>query len=604
MKRRNTWLRRIGIFLAPVLAATTTIAVDSADASDANTTPDESDDSISTADNPDFSLCRPYFGEGKFLIGNEYIPMTLKIEGTDGNPLTDITGVTFEVTAGSTVVDVTENIVPIKEYFGDLELFMTQLFNKPMSDYYEPLSAPGVYGLSCASQQRTDEVWAIQAFPEGSILTAKRVGTVIATASIGGRTPSRLSETPFLGDLADLQPDPDLCSIGAGSVQVTDFEYCTYFSDVYNELIERTGRRMHPSLAYFATMFPSVLVYIFLQNGIDIDWPWFLGPLANTALGSEISAELASLASNDQVRAAVPEFSWNYCTASRMLAVIPVSNPIADDPNTPGDETAPPKFEITAVGRGMADALSDPRISSWPELDLCISRYDYVDPNNPTPEEQVTRAIGYISLLATLVLYFYQLFYYDIPMGLTKVSLTANSDLKSIEMKSLSRIPWEWKDNTLASPRFGKNYSDGVSANGTPTATYSITSGALPKGLTLNTTTGAITGKAKRQGTFNFTITASNSAGSMSHPFTMTIKRIRPRLTATRDDLIVSFSGQVSSELRGKNVELQVYKYGAWRTVMPLEVKKNGRFTATTFTKWVQIYRVVAGTARSLVVKK
>jgi hypothetical protein len=189
-------------------------------------------------------------------------------------------------------------------------------------------------------------------------------------------------------------------------------------------------------------------------------------------------------------------------------------------------------------------------------------------------------------------------------MGLTKVSLTANSNLQSIEMKSLTRIPWEWKDNTLAAPRFGKNYSDGVSANGTPTATYSVTSGALPKGLTLNATTGAITGKAKRQGTFNFTITASNSAGSMSHPFTMTIKRIRPRLTATRDDLVVSFSGRVSTELRGKNVELQVYKYGAWRTVMPLEVKKNGRFTATTFTKWVQNYRVVVGTARSLVVKK
>jgi len=281
-----------------------------------------------------------------------------------------------------------------------------------------------------------------------------------------------------------------------------------------------------------------------------------------------------------------------------------MSNAIADDPNTPEDETTPPKFEITAIGRGMADALSDPRISSWPELDLCISQYDFADPSNPTPEEQVAQVIGFISLQAIIVLYFYQLFYYDIPMGLTKVSLTANSNLQSIEMKSLTRIPWEWKDNTLASPRFGRNYSDGVSANGTPTATYSVTSGALPKGLTLNATTGAITGKAKRQGTFNFTITASNSAGSMSHPFTMTIKRIRPRLTATRDDLVVSFSGRVSTELRGKNVELQVYKYGAWRTVMPLEVKKNGRFTATTFTKWVQNYRVVAGTARSLVVKK
>jgi len=605
MKRRATLVRRIGIFLAPVLAATTTIAVDSANASGANTTTDdESDDSISSATEGEFSLCRPFFGEGKFLVGDEHIPMTLTIEGTDGKLLTDTTGVTFEVTAGSTVVDVTDNITPITEYFGSIDPFMTQLFNKPTSDYYEPMSAPGMYQLGCASQQSVSDVWEIRAFPEGSVLSAKRAETVIATASIGGRTPSRLSETPFLDDLEGLTPDPDLCSIGSDSVQVTDVQYCTYFTDVYNALIERTGRRLHPSLAYFATMFPAVLVYVFLEIGIDPDWPWFLGPLGNTALATQLSTELSSLASNDQIRAAVPAFTWNYCTASRMLAVMPVSNAIEDDPNTPEDETTPPKFEITAIGRGMADALSNPRISSWPELDMCISQYDFADPANPTPEEQVAQVIGFISLQITIILYFYQLFYVDIPMGLTKVSLTDNSDLKSIEMKSLTRIPWEWKDNTLASPRFGRNYSDGVSANGTPIATYSVTSGALPKGLSLNASTGAITGKAQRQGTFTFSITATNSAGSMSHPFTMNMKRIRPRLSATRDDLIVSFTGRVSTELRGKNVELQVYKYGAWRTVMPLEVKKNGRFTAETFTQWVQNYRVVAGGARSLVVKK
>lgn len=602
MKRRNTLIRRVGIFLAPVLAATTTIAVDSANASDADTTTDDDNDTIDTASTEgEFSLCRPIFGQGKFLLPDEYVPLTVTIEGTDGKPITDITGVTFEVTHGTTVIDVSENVEPITDFFNDLDPFMNQVFNKPMSDYYEPFSAPGVYKLGCASQQYVTDAWEIRSFPEGSVLTAKRAGSVIATSSIGGRTPAAIIETEFLQDFVDLQPDPDTCWLGVGSVQATDIQYCTYFSDVYNALINKTGRRIHPSLAYFATMFPSVAIYQFLQDGIDLDWPWFLGPLGNTAvssaLTSQLSSQLSALADNEEVRAAVPLFDWNHCAASRFLAVMPVQEATNDQP---------PKFEITSIGRGMADALSNPRITSWPELDICISAIanDPVDPDNPTPQEQIALIIGLISVQVVLALYLYQMLYFDIPMGLTNVVLTANSKLRSIEMQSLTRIPWEWKDNTLTAPRVGKKYSDGVSANGTPVATYSITSGALPKGLRLNPTTGAITGKAKRQGNFTFTITATNSAGSMSHPFTMNVKQIRPRLTASREELVVSFSGRVSPELRGKKVELQVFKYGAWRTVMPIEVQKNGRFTATTFTKWVQNYRVVAGNARSLVVKK
>lgn len=72
-----------------------------------------------------------------------------------------------------------------------------------------------------------------------------------------------------------------------------------------------------------------------------------------------------------------------------------------------------------------------------------------------------------------------------------------------------------WSDQTLGSMRATVAYSDGVSATGFPTSmTYSVSAGALPSGLSLNTSTGAITGTPTTAGAFSFTISASNGVGS------------------------------------------------------------------------------------------
>jgi hypothetical protein len=75
--------------------------------------------------------------------------------------------------------------------------------------------------------------------------------------------------------------------------------------------------------------------------------------------------------------------------------------------------------------------------------------------------------------------------------------------------------PPVWIDNTV----FGfaaKNgsYSDGVSATNSPT--YSVISGSLPPGISLNSSTGAITGTATTLGTYNFTVQATNGGGSIT----------------------------------------------------------------------------------------
>lgn len=69
-------------------------------------------------------------------------------------------------------------------------------------------------------------------------------------------------------------------------------------------------------------------------------------------------------------------------------------------------------------------------------------------------------------------------------------------------------------------PTQGVDYSDYISPYGDPI--YSITAGALPSGITMDSY-GYISGIAKANGTFTFTITAKNQAGQSSKSFTMTI---------------------------------------------------------------------------------
>jgi hypothetical protein len=60
----------------------------------------------------------------------------------------------------------------------------------------------------------------------------------------------------------------------------------------------------------------------------------------------------------------------------------------------------------------------------------------------------------------------------------------------------------------------GTPYAFTITSTGTPDATYSVTSGTLPAGLVLNSTTGEITGTPTTAGTSTFTITATNGVGS------------------------------------------------------------------------------------------
>ena len=76
---------------------------------------------------------------------------------------------------------------------------------------------------------------------------------------------------------------------------------------------------------------------------------------------------------------------------------------------------------------------------------------------------------------------------------------------------------------SLPGGTIGTGYSQSVSASPAGSYSFAVTSGALPNGLSLNTSTGAITGTPTNAGTFTFTITASVGGCSGSRSYTVAI---------------------------------------------------------------------------------
>jgi hypothetical protein len=59
---------------------------------------------------------------------------------------------------------------------------------------------------------------------------------------------------------------------------------------------------------------------------------------------------------------------------------------------------------------------------------------------------------------------------------------------------------------------------------GSPAPTFSILTGSLPPGLSLNPSTAAITGTPTAAGSFSFTVRGSNSAGNSDRSTTIVVK--------------------------------------------------------------------------------
>ena len=90
-----------------------------------------------------------------------------------------------------------------------------------------------------------------------------------------------------------------------------------------------------------------------------------------------------------------------------------------------------------------------------------------------------------------------------------------------------------------------KNYSQILASDNNPTS-WSVTSGTLPAGLTLDTNTGTISGTPTTANTYSFTVTATNDSGSDSKAFTLTVTQPVTSVTLDQAELAL-YTGDTAS---------------------------------------------------------
>ena len=87
--------------------------------------------------------------------------------------------------------------------------------------------------------------------------------------------------------------------------------------------------------------------------------------------------------------------------------------------------------------------------------------------------------------------------------------------------------------SSLPNGELGVAYSQTLQASGTTPITWSIETGALPTGLTLEATTGKITGIPTVANTYTFTVKATNAFGNASKDLSITITATPPVILTT-----------------------------------------------------------------------
>jgi hypothetical protein len=98
----------------------------------------------------------------------------------------------------------------------------------------------------------------------------------------------------------------------------------------------------------------------------------------------------------------------------------------------------------------------------------------------------------------------------------------------------------------LPSALTGSAYTQTLAATGTAPITWSVTSGTLPAGLSLGSSTGIISGTPTAAGVFTFTITAANAGGSNSTQLSLTVNTA-PSIT-TLSSLPAALTGSVYTQ--------------------------------------------------------
>ena len=140
-------------------------------------------------------------------------------------------------------------------------------------------------------------------------------------------------------------------------------------------------------------------------------------------------------------------------------------------------------------------------------------------------------------------------FSYDGTRWETGSSNNVNATVKAYTVSNSSSTGTAPKIVTASLPdgKVNQAYSETLTATGTSPITWSIASGTLPSGLSLDPSTGVISGTPKTAGTSTFTVKATNNYGNVSAPFTITVAASGSAPSITTASLPDGVSGKAYS---------------------------------------------------------
>lgn len=135
-----------------------------------------------------------------------------------------------------------------------------------------------------------------------------------------------------------------------------------------------------------------------------------------------------------------------------------------------------------------------------------------------------------------------------------KVSNGGGSDLKEFTINLNSDFPYI---TTTALPDATKNvwYSQPLAGSG-PSPTYALVSGSLPSGMTLDASTGRISGTSNVHGLSNFTISKTNAMGTATKDLSIYVRYAAPTFTSYYNPPTVRKNVAYSYQLVGTGEEV------------------------------------------------
>jgi PKD repeat protein len=230
--------------------------------------------------------------------------------------------------------------------------------------------------------------------------------------------------------------------------------------------------------------------------------------------------------------------SHTYASAGTYAVTLTVTNSAGIISTATRDVTVfvPPLAAFTSTPSGLTVRFTDQSLGTPP---LTCS-WDFGDGTSPSLEQNPTHTYA--------------------TAGIYTVTLTVTNSAGATSTASATISLTEPLPVALPEGEVSTDYNQGISPpiDGTPPYTYSVTSGTLPPGLTLDTETGIISGIPTTEGIYSFTISVDDSNGRTgSQRYTITVKASSSS-SGTTDSNMGGFDTGLIEGITGTGKELEL----------------------------------------------